>query len=442
MRQAEAKELTHGRVLRIAIPIVLTNASVAVLGVVDTGVIGQLGQATLIGAVGIGSIVIGAVYWIFGFLRMGTVGLTSQAIGAEDTPEVDALLTRVLMIAALAGVALILFQSLIFWAALTLAPASDAVEEHARTYMSIRIFSAPAAIGLYGVTGWLIAAERTRETLYIQLVMNGLNIVLNLWFVLGLGFEVAGVAWATFIAEWTGLALALRFCRSILKRPHWQNWTVVFDRARLWNMASVNSDIVLRSVMLQIGFLSFIFYGSKLGDVELAANQILYQFVITSAFAMDGFAIAAETLVGQAMGAKDRGRLRRSAQMTAIWSAGIGACLMVLFFFFGHWAIDLMTTAADVRDVAKGFLIYMILTPLAGALAWMLDGIFIGATRTRDMRNMMFVSCIVYFAALLAFVPSLGNHGLWIAMLIWFIARGITLATKYPALERAAERPA
>ncbi len=437
--EATQGPLTHTRVLKIAIPIVLTNASVAILGVFDTGVIGQLGQAVLIGAVGMGSIIIGALYWFFGFLRMGTVGLTSQAIGAGDAVETDVMLTRALMIAGVAGLGLILLQPLLFWGAFLVSPATPEVEALTRDYMTVRIFAAPAAIGLYGITGWLIADERTRDILWIQLSMNGLNIGLNLWFVLGLGWGVQGVAFATFIAEYTGLGLGLWMCRGAFRRPHWLNWPRVFDRDRLRNMASVNTDIVLRSVILQIGFVSFIFYGSKLGNTQLAANQILYQFLITTAFAMDGFAIAAETLVGQAMGAKARARLRRAAIMTGIWSVGVGLVLMVFFTVFGDWAIDRMTTAQDVRDEARIYLIYMILAPVAGAAAWMLDGIFIGATRTRDMRNMMAVSGVIYGIAVLALVPPFGNHGLWIAMLIWFVARGVTLGLRYPALERAAD---
>jgi MATE family multidrug resistance protein len=436
---ATPARLTHARVFRIAFPIVLSNATVPILGIVDTGVVGQMGEAAPIGAVGLGAIVITGIYWIFGFLRMGTVGLASQAIGARDQPEADAILSRALMIAMVGGLGLILLQIPIIWGAFAIAPASAEVEAMAQGYMQIRIWSAPAAIGIYALTGWLIAAERTRAVLAIQLWMNGLNIVLNFAFVLGLGWGVDGVAFATFIAEWSGLAMGLWFCRGIFGRPHWRDWPRVFDAPRLRRMAGVNTDILIRSVLLEGIFVSFLFTGSGFGDVPLAANQILVQFLMVTAYAMDGFAFAAETLVGQSMGARARERLRRSAVLTGVWGAGTCLVLAAGFALAGPAIIDVMTTAPEVRAEARVFLVYMILAPLVGCAAWMFDGIFIGATRTRDMRNMMVVSAVIYVAAALALVPSFGNHGLWIALLISFAARGITLGLKYPALEAAAE---
>lgn len=267
--------ITHRRVLHIAVPIVLSNATVPILGAVDTGVVGQMGEAAPIGAVGIGAIILTAIYWIFGFLRMGTSGLVAQALGAEDRDEVSALLTRALMIGFGAGLALIALQSALFWGAFQLSPASAEVETLAREYMAIRIWSAPAAIAIYGLTGWLIAAERTRGVLVLQLWMNGLNIGLDLWFVLGLGWGVPGVAFATFLAEWTALGLGLWLCRDAFGRPAWRDRALVFARARLLRMASVNSDILIRSVLLQAAFVSFLFLGADLGDVTLAANQVL-----------------------------------------------------------------------------------------------------------------------------------------------------------------------
>ena len=430
--------LTHARVFRIAFPIVLSNATVPILGVVDTAVVGQMGAAAPIGAVGIGAFALAAVYWIFGFLRMGTVGLASQAIGAGDRAETDAILSRALMIGVTAGLALILLQIPILWAVFAVSPASAEVEALARGYMAIRIWSAPAAIAIFAVTGWLIAAERTRAVLAIQLWMNGLNIVLNFVFVLGFGWGVNGVAIATFIAEWSGLALGLWFCRDAFARPGWRDWPRVFDGVRLRRMASVNGDILIRSVLLEAILVSFMFTGSKFGDVPLAANQILMQFLMVTAYAMDGFAFAAETLVGQAMGARARARLRQSAVMAGMWAAGVCVLLAVVFAALGPAIIDLMTTAPDVRAEARVFLLYMVAAPLLGCAAWMFDGIFIGATRTRDMRNMMVVSALIYVAAALALVPALGNHGLWMALLISFVARGVTLGMRYPALERAA----
>lgn len=434
-----ARAVTHARVLKIALPIVISNATVPILGAVDTGVVGQLGAAAPIGAVGIGAIIITGIYWVFGFLRMGTTGLTSQAQGAGQTGEVAALLTRALMIGFAGGIALIALQVPVFWASFQISPASEEVETLARQYMAIRVWSAPAMIALFGMTGWLIAQERTRAVLLLQLVMNGINILLDLWFVLGLDWGVAGVARATVIAEWGGLALGFWFCRDAFAVPAWCDWPRVFDRARLKNMASVNGDILLRSLMLQVIFISFLFWGSDFGDVTLAANQVLLQFLSITAHALDGFAFAAEALVGQAFGARSVAHLRRGALLTSVWGIVVCVALAIAFASFGGMLIDLMAKAPEVQQEARNYLIYMALAPILGLAAYMLDGVFIGATRTRDMRNMMALSLLVYIIAALLLAPSMGNHGLWLALLISFVARGVTLGLRYPALERAAQ---
>ncbi len=434
----DPKEIvTHKRVLNIALPIVLSNATIPILGAVDTGVVGQIGLAAPIGAVGIGAIILSSLYWIFGFLRMGTVGLTAQAAGEDNDAEVAALLSRALMIGFGAGAAIIVLQALLFWAAFVVSPASDEVEDLARQYMAIRVWSAPAAIALYGMTGWLIAQERTRAVLVIQVWMNGLNIVLNLWFVLSLDWGVQGVGIATFLAEWSGAALGLWFCREAFAGTAWRDRIQVFDRARWIHMMVVNTDILIRSLLLQAIFVSFLFMGAGLGDVRLAANQVLLQFLMITAYALDGFAYAAEALVGRAFGARQRGILRRSALLTSGWGLLSCAGMAVAFALAGGCIIDVMAKAPGVRAEARVYLPYMIAAPLVGCAAWMLDGIFIGATRSRDMRNMMAVSFAVYVACALVLVPWLGNHGLWLSLLISFVARGLSLGARYPALERA-----
>ncbi|SHK06621.1 multidrug resistance protein, MATE family [Shimia gijangensis] len=435
---AETHGITHRRVLKTAIPIVIANSTVPILGAVDTGVVGQLGLAAPIGAVGIGAIVLTTFYWVFGFLRMGTTGLTSQAYGAGRTGEVSAMLTRSLMLGVIAGIAIILLQIPLYWLAFKMSPASAEVEALARQYLLIRVYSAPAAIALYGVTGWLIALERARAVLWLQLWMNGLNIVLDLWFVLGLDWGVSGVAFATFLAEWSGFVLGIWLCRGAFREPAWRDWVRVFDRARLREVMAVNSDIMTRSLMLQAMFLSFIFLGARFGDVTLAANQVLMQFLQITGHALDGFAFAAEALVGQALGARNRLALRRSAWMSSLWGVVIVAVLALAFALAGGAIVDLLAKAPDVRIEARAYLPYMVAAPLVGVTSWMLDGIFIGATRTRDMRNMMAISLLVYVAAVLVLMPLWGNHGLWVALLISFVARGVTLWLKYPALERAA----
>jgi len=434
-----SNRLTHKRVLGVAIPIVLANATIPILGAVDTGVVGQMGLAAPIGAVGIGAIIISAIYWLFGFLRMGTTGLTAQAIGSKNQSETSALLVRGIIIGLVAGLILIVTQIPLFSGALGLAPASQEVELLANEYLNIRVFSAPAAIAIFGITGWLIAKERTRSVLLLMLLVNSVNITLDFIFVLKLGWGVEGVAFATLIAEWLGLFYGLWLSREGFRNGYWRNWLQIFDRARLVQMAKVNSDILIRSVLLEIGFVSFLFLGSSFDDATLAANQVLIQFLNITAYAMDGFAFAAEALVGQALGSRNRLLFRRSAVMTSQWGFGSVVVMAIAFYVFGSSIINVMTTAEDVRLVSYEYLPWMVLAPLVGAAAWMLDGIFIGATRTADMRNMMFISFCVYLIALAFLLPKYDNHGLWASLIIFSIARGVTLGYKYPKLEASVE---
>ena len=427
--------ITHSRVLKIALPIVLSNATVPILGAVDTGVVGQLGEAAPIGAVGIGAVILSTIYWIFGFLRMGTTGLAAQARGAGDEAETGALLMRGLLLAGGAGLFFILAQALVFWGAFTLAPASAEVEGLARQYLEIRIWGAPATIGLYAVTGWLIAMERTRGVFLLQIWMNGLNIVLDLWFVLGLGWGVEGVATATLIAEWSGLALGLWLCGSAFAGDQWHDWARIFDRVRIKRMMQVNGDIMVRSVLLNLSFTTFLFLGADLGDVTLAANQVLIQLLQMTAFALDGFAFSAEALVGGAVGARDPARLRRAAIVSSYWGVGFSVALALVFWWGGPALIDLMATAPEVRETARHYLIWVALAPLISVASFMFDGIYIGATWTRDMRIAMIQAVGIYVIALVIFVPVLGNHGLWLALMVLNIARAATLAARYPRLE-------
>ncbi|WP_240989419.1 MATE family efflux transporter [Salipiger mangrovisoli] len=433
---AQTPRLTHRRVLQIALPILLSNATVPILGAVDTAVVGQIPSPEPIAAVGVGAVVLSAIYWIFGFLRMGTTGLTAQALGERDNCEVSALLARALLIGLAGGVLLILLQSLVFQVAFAVSPASAEVEHMAQSYMQIRIWSAPAAVAIYGLTGWLIAQERTRAVLVLQLGMNFVNVVLDLALVLWVGMGVEGVALATFVAEWTGLGLGIWLCRDGFLGAGWRNRARVFDPARLRRMAALNGDILIRSLLLQAIIVSFMLVGGHFGDVTLAANQVLMQFMMITAHTMDGFAFAAEALVGQAVGARNVAHLRRSARLSGLWCALAAALLALFFLVAGPSLVRSIAADPDVRTAAGVFLPWMVMSPLLQILPFMLDGIFIGATRSADMRNMMAVSAMIYVAVLLLAVPAMGNHGLWLAFQVSFLARGVTLALRYPALER------
>lgn len=431
-------DITHGRVLKIALPIVLSNATVPLLGAVDTAVVGQMGQAAPIGAVGLGAIVLATVYWIFGFLRMGTSGLAAQAQGAGDVAERGAILLRALIVAGAAGVALIALQGVLFWAAFSVAPASAEVEGLMRAYLGIRIWGAPATIALYAITGWLVGLERTRGVLVLQLVMNGLNIVLSIWFVLGLGWGVPGVAVATLIAEWTGLALGLWLCRAAFGGMLRTAWARVGNRAALTVMFVVNRDIMLRSVILQLSFTTFLFLGAGQGDVTLAANQVLLQFLEVTAYALDGFAFAAEGLVGQAVGARAPMQARRASVVTMQWGVAGAALMAVVFALAGPAIIDVMTTSEEVREVARGYLWWVVAAPLVGVASWVFDGIFIGATLTGLMLRTMVIAVVCYVMALVLLVPWLGNDGLWGSLMVLNITRGVTMWWVYGAVEQKA----
>lgn len=432
------EQITHRRILRIALPIVLANATVPLLGAVDTAVVGQMGVAAPIGAVGIGAIIIASVYWIFGFLRMGTSGLAAQAQGARDDQAVALTLWRGLIVGLGGGAVVVALQVPLIALAFALAPASDQVEAMAAAYLRIRLWGAPAAIAIYAITGWLIGLERTRGVLVLQVVMNGLNMVLDVLFVIGFGWGVAGVAVATVMAEVTGLALGLWLCRAALAQGVRAGLGALMAAAPLRRMMAANGDILLRSVLLQGAFTSFLFLGAAQGDVALAANQVLLQFLSIITYALDGFAFAAEALVGQAVGARAPHRVRQAAVRTSVWAVGAALVLAVAFMVLGPVLIDLLTTAPEVQTAARGYLPWVVAVLLIGVASWMLDGIFIGALLTSEMRNAMLISVPIYAAAAAVLPTLMGNHGIWAALVVLNLARAVTMARLYPRAERLA----
>ena len=431
-----ADEITHRRILKIAIPILLSNATVPILGAVDTGAIGLLGEAAPIGAVGLGSIIITTIYGLFGFLRMGTSGLASQEKGKGDDYELSMIIFRSLMIGFVLGVLVLILHFQLFYLVMKIVPASPEVERLTEDYVSIRIFSAPAAIATYGITGWLIAQERTQSVLVLQLAMNGLNVILDILFVLGLNYGVEGVAYATLIAEWFALFLGLYLCREALWIMFWEEIHRIFDRAKFNRMVSVNSDILIRSLFLGLALVSFLFLSSDFGDITLAANQILLQFLFFTAYALDGFAFSSETLVGQSIGAENNPAVRKSSLLTSVWGMITAVIVALVFALTGPMIITIMTTEPMVRIEAMNYLWWVVLVPIIGGPSWFLDGIFIGATKTREMRNGMMISFFFYVIALVITMPTMENAGLWLSLYILFILRALTLGLKYPSLER------
>ncbi len=428
-------KISHKRILKIAIPMVVSNATIPILGAVDIGVIGQLGDQILLAAVGMGAIVITTIYWIFGFLRMGTTGLVAQAIGAADQSEVFSWLIRSILIGFSAGLLLIFIQVPLFWLVLKLFQALPNVEAQAEMYLAIRIWSAPLSISNFAILGWLIALEKTPQVLFLQVFINLINITLDVIFVLYLKWGIEGVAIASLIAEILGavlgLAIAIRFYQSsrypkVLKIFSYQEWKKLFV---------TNVNILFRSLALEIVIISYVFFGSTMGTVVLAANHILLQFVHISSYALDGFAFSVEALVGAGYGKKSKRIMRDAAIKTTLW-AFICATLITLFLFnFSEKLIRLMVTDEGIQEVTIKYSFWMVITPLSGFLSFMLDGIFIGATKTQYMRKAMFQSCIVYIISMLIFFPFFENYGLWICINVFFLSRAISLLRYYPALE-------
>jgi MATE family multidrug resistance protein len=429
--------LTHRAILAIALPVMLSNISTPLIGVVDTAVVGQIPDPAYVGAVAVGSLVFGFVFWAFGFLRMGTTGLTAQAFGAGENAEINANLVRALGISVIVGVLLILFQWPIREAAFALFGSSPKVENLARSYFDIRIWAAPATLANYALLGWFVGLGRTDIGLILQLVLNLTNIVLDVIFVIGFGWEVRGVAFGTLLAEWgatiVGVLVALRYLRQFGSA-----WApkYLFNVVRLKRTIVVNSDIMIRSMALIFVHVWFMSQGAKQGDIILAANAVLMHLVALSAFSLDGLAFAAETLVGRAVGAANRIGLMDAARMTTQWAAGVAIFSSLIIAILGTEFIDLLTVDSDVRSAARIYLMWAIGVPLLGVWAYQLDGIFIGATRSAEMRNAMLISFCIFMVAWWLFRPF-GNNGLWAALYVNYFARIATLYYHYPKLVRS-----
>lgn len=437
MRSTQGSPASHRAILAIALPIMLSNVSTPMLGAVDTAVVGQIPDPAYIGAVAVGSLVFTFVFWAFGFLRMGTTGLTAQAFGAQDRSEMVAALGRSLLVALAAGCALVALQWPIREAAFTLLDASERVEQLGRSYFDIRIWAAPATLANYALLGWFIGLGRTDIALVLQLVLNLSNIALDLLFVLVLHWDVQGVAAGTVLAELlaasVGLAIAARHVRAL--GGQWSLRRLLMPEP-LKRTIVVNGDIMVRSLALIFVFVWFMAQGAAQGDVRLAANAVLMQFISISAYFLDGLAFAAEALVGRAVGAMRRGALAAAAIKTSIWAGAVALALSLLLLMFGGSLIDLLSVDAAVRAAARTYLPWAIGAPLLGVWAFQLDGIFIGATRTADMRRAMLASSAIFLLAWWLLQPW-GNHGLWAALYVNYVARAVTLLRYYPALLRS-----
>lgn len=417
----------------------LANCAEPLLGLVDTAVIGNTGSVEELGAIALGALVFSFVYWGFGFLRMGTTGFTAQAAGAGDEPEVRASQGRALITAFGLGIAVLVLQWPIAWAALGLLTASPEVESITRDYILIRIWGAPATLAVFTVNGTLIGLGKTRSLLAVQLFLNGMNIVLDVLFAGVFGWGASGIALGTAIAGWSALGFSLFILFRILRERHTDDepfWPSdrIRDRERLFSTLRVNTDIMIRTLFLLFGFAWFTNQGARYGDAVLAANHILLQLISFSAFFLDGFAFATESLVGGAVGSKSRLIFDAAVRRSTHLAAGTAVLLAAIIWLFGDAAIAGLTNLPAVRDVATSYLSLAAVYVLLSFPAFQLDGIFIGATRTRDMRNASILSTLVFLGAWWLLAIPYGNTGLWVAFIVYVVARAVALIVFFPGL--------
>ncbi|MEN1956195.1 MATE family efflux transporter [Luteimonas changyuni] len=434
--------LTRAAVARQAWPIILANAAVPAVGLVDTAVIGHYGSATELGALALGALLFNFVYWSFGFLRMGTTGFVAQAVGAGDEPEVRATLARGVLLSVGLGVALMLLQWPVTALYFGLMDGSDAVESVAGEYFRARIWGAPAALALFACSGLLIGLGRSRELLFVQLLLNGLNAGLDVWFAGALGMGARGIGLGTAIAECLTCVVAIIVVLRVLRARHrdhapFLQWARIADMDRVRQALAANGDILVRTLCLLLAFGWFANAGARFGDVTLAANHILLQLVSFSAFFLDGFAFVAEAQVGAAWGARDRRRFRRAVRLTSELAAGTALVLAALIALLGSAAVAALTTLPAVREVAAAHLPWSALYVLLSVAAFQLDGVFIGTTRTRAMRNASLASLAVFLICAWPLAAWFGNHGLWAAFVVFVVARALALLPCYRRMPQA-----
>ncbi len=414
--------------------------TVPLVGAVDTAVVGRLPDPAYIGAVAIGAVAFNFVFWAFGFLRMGTTGFVAQAYGAGDTSALAAAAARAGVLAVGIGLALIALQVPVGAAALALMDASDTVRDLAATYYGVRIWSAPAALLNYVVLGLLIGVQRTRAALAVQLFMNLSNMALDVLFVLVLDLGVGGVAAATLVSEYAAAGMGVWLARGTLRRlGAWAPPGEVFSRRALAATVSVNANIFVRTLGAIAAFYSFTSLSGGLGDLALAANGVLLHFTHVMAYGLDGFAHAAEALAGGAYGRRDRRAFRAAVASTTTWALVVALVYSLVYAAAGGLFIDALTSIPEVRETARAFLPWAVVAPLVGVWSYQLDGIFIGATRTREMRDAMLLSLAVYALAVAVLLPAFGNHGLWAALIVFLAARAVTLGLWLPRVTRTLE---
>lgn len=427
----------HIKVWRLAWPMILSNITIPLLGLVDTAVLGHLDSSKYMGAVAIGSIIIGVAIWACNFLRMGTTGFTAQALGRDDRPEIHAILLRSIVFAQAIAITLIIFQGFYADAAFYFINGTPEVNALARSYYDIRIWGLPASIANFAIVGWFLGLHNTRIPLVLLVVTNALNMILNIIFVLGLGWGVEGAALGSLISEYFSIALGSIFIlREFRKYPAHSKLKSVLDTHAMWQMFRVNRDIFIRTLALEAVFFYMAAAGAEMGTDILAANAVLLNFLYLIANGLDGLAQAVEALVGRAIGARNRYDFDASIVVAGFWSLLLSIAYLLMFLIAGEWIVGLLTNIESVRETAYSYLIWLVLLPLNGVWSYLLDGIFIGATRAGEMRNSMLLATTFGFLPAWLLLQDMGNDGLWLAFHIFMLIRAAILGLAFIKLQR------
>ena len=426
---AQTPNIINKRILQIAVPSIISNITVPLLGLIDVTIVGHLGAAAYIGAIAVGGMLFNIIYWIFGFLRMGTSGMTSQAYGKHDLDEVARLLLRSVGVGLLIAIVLVALQYPIRKLAFTFIQTTEEVERLATLYFRICIWGAPAMLGLYGFAGWFIGMQNSRFPMYIAITQNIVNIAASLCFVYLFHMKVAGVAWGTLTAQYAGFLMALllwrRYYGGLKKHVAWHE---VLKKEAMLRFFQVNRDIFLRTLCLVIVTLFFTSAGAAQGEIVLAVNTLLMQLFTLFSYIMDGFAYSGEALVGKYVGANNRLALYRTVRQLFIWGVGLSTGFTLLYFFGGKSFLGLLTNETSVIREAGNYFYWVLAIPLTGFAAFLWDGIFIGATATRQMFYSMLVASGSFFLVYYSLHEWMGNHALWLAFIVYLSLRGIMQA--------------
>ena len=412
-------------ILDIALPSIISNITVPLLGLIDVAIVGHLGSASYIGAIAIGSMIFNIIYWLFGFLRMGTSGMTSQAFGANDSQETARLLVRSCGVGLIAATILILMQYPIKELSFALIQTTSEIYELTSRYFNICIWGAPAVLGLYSISGWFIGMQNSRYPMYVAITQNIVNILASLLFVYGFGMKIEGVAFGTLIAQYAGFIMACLLWKrqygTLLSYLHLKALT---NRQAMSQFFQINRDIFFRTLCLIAVTTYFTSTGAKQGDIILAVNTLLMQLFTIFSYFMDGFAYAGEALTGKHIGAEQLVELRKMIKRLFQWGFGIALAFTLIYALSGEGFLQLLTNDQSVIVASKEYFFWAILIPIAGYSAFLMDGIFIGATRTRYMLWGMLSASFTFFIIYLG-LKGMGNHALWAAFIIYLSIRGI-----------------